>query len=144
VSAAPQPALVLDASLALSWALPDEASAYSDAVLHRVAASGALAPALWAHEVANGLLMAQKRGRISTAQRMSFVEQLLQLPIEVESVPVRSVLDGQAALAERYGLTAYDAAYLDLALRRGLALATQDKAMKAAANKAGVALVQQK
>ncbi len=136
-------AVVLDASLALSWALPDEASAYSDAVLNEVAASGALVPGLWAHEMTNGLLMAQRRGRISTAQRMAFVEQLLQLSIEVEHPNVRAVMDGHAALAERYGLTAYDAAYLDLALRRGLSLATQDKAMKAAANKAGVRIARQ-
>lgn len=133
--------LVLDASLALSWALPDEASTYSDTVLAKVAASGALVPGLWPHEMANGLLMAQKRGRYTTAQRMAFVEELLRLPIEVETSGARAILDGQATLAERYGLTAYDAAYLDLALRHGIALATQDKAMKAAAGKAGVALV---
>jgi predicted nucleic acid-binding protein len=85
--------------------------------------------------------MAQKRGRYTTAQRMAFIEVLLQLPIEIEAPTARNVLDGQAALAERFGLTAYDAAYLDLALRRGLPLATQDKAMKSAATKAGVALV---
>lgn len=133
--------LVLDASLVLSWALPDEASLYSDAVLHRVAKSGALTPALWLHEIANGLLMAQRRGRCTTAQRMAFIEELLRLPVEVESSSARTVLDSQVALAERYALTAYDAAYLDLALRRNLPLATQDKAMKSAAGKAGVAIV---
>jgi predicted nucleic acid-binding protein len=131
-------AIVLDASLALAWALPDEASTYSDALLHRIAASGAVVPVLWLHEIANGLLMAQKRGRYSAAQRMAFIEELLRLPIEIEAPGARAVLDGQAALAERYGLTAYDAAYLDLAMRQGLPLATQDKAMKAAAAKAGV------
>jgi len=137
---ATDPTLVLDASVALSWALPDEASKYSDAVLDKVAATRALVPGLWAHEVANGLLMAQRRGRLTTAQRMAFVEELLCLSIEVETSSSRSVLDGQVVLAERYGLTAYDTAYLDLALRRGIPLATQDKAMKAAAIKAGVAI----
>lgn len=131
-------ALVLDASLALAWALPDEASEYSDALLRRIAASGAVVPALWLHEIANGLLVAQKRGRYSAAQRTAFIEELLRLPIEIEAPGARAVLDGQTALAERYGLTAYDAAYLDLAMRQGLPLATQDKAMKAAAAKAGV------
>jgi predicted nucleic acid-binding protein len=131
-------AIVLDASLALSWALPDEASAYSDALLRRVAASGAVVPGLWLHEISNGLLMAQKRGRCSTAQRVAFIEAVLRLPLEIETPVARAVLDGQAALAERFGLTAYAAAYLDLALRRGASLATQDKAMKSAANKAGV------
>lgn len=133
--------LVLDASLALSWALPDESSKYCDGILDRVAASGALVPGLWPYEMANGLLMAQKRGRYSTAQRVVFVEELLRLPIEVEALGAREILAGQAALAERYRLTAYDAAYLDLALRRGMPLATQDKAMKAAAVKAGVAVL---
>ncbi len=136
-----QAGLVLDASLALSWALPDEASVYSDAVLGKVAALGALVPGLWPHEMANGLLMAQKRGRYTTAQRVVFVAEVLRLPIEVETSAARDILDRQASLAERYGLTAYDAAYLDLALRRGIPLATQDKAMKAAADTAGVALV---
>ena len=134
------PALVLDASLALSWALPDEASTHGDAVLATVAKSGAVVPDLWPHEVGNGLLMAQKRGRLTTAQRMAFIEALLQLPIELAAPGMRAVLDTQTALAERYALTAYDAAYLDLALRSGLPLATQDKAMKSAATKAGVAI----
>ncbi len=136
-----QPALVLDASLTLSWALPDEASPYGDRVLDAVAASGALVPGLWAHEIANGLLMAQKRGRLARGQRLAFVEQLLNLAIKVESPTARTVLDSQAGLAERFGLTAYDAAYVDLALRHGLPLATQDKAMKRAAIKAGVTIV---
>ncbi|WIG56202.1 MAG: hypothetical protein OJF61_001990 [Rhodanobacteraceae bacterium] len=84
--------------------------------------------------------MAQKRGRLTTAQRMAFIEALLQLPIELAAPGRRAVLDTQTSLAERYALTAYDAAYLDLALRHGLPLATQDKAMKSAATKAGVAI----
>lgn len=136
-----QPALVLDASLTLSWALPDEASAYGDAVLDQVAASGALVPLLWAHEVANGLLMAHKRGRLASGQRLAFVEQLLSLSIKLECSSARAVLDSQTGLAERFGLIAYDAAYVDLALRHGLPLATQDKAMKLAAISAGVAIV---
>lgn len=131
-------ALVVDASLALTWALPDEASTYGDTLLQRVAASGAVVPGLWFHEVANGLLMATKRGRCTTAQRMAFVEALLRLPIEVEPPSGRIALDEHVATAERFGLTAYDAAYLDLAMRRGLPLASQDKAMRQAAAKAGV------
>lgn len=133
-------ALVLDASLTLAWALPDEASPYSDAVLKNVAAGKAWVPAIWPHEIANGLLMAQKRGRYTAAQRVAFVEELLKLPIEVDHRSARAVLDTQASLAEQYSLTAYDAAYLDLALRKGVPLATQDKALKAAADKAGVKL----
>ncbi len=134
------PGLVLDASLTLAWALPDEASGYSDAILKTVASGRAWVPAIWPHEVANGLVMAQKRRRFTAAQRIAFVEELLKLPIEVDRQSVRSVLDSHAQLAEQYALTAYDAAYLDLALRKGMPLATQDKALRTAAEKAGVKL----
>jgi predicted nucleic acid-binding protein len=70
----PQSLIVLDASLTLAWALPDEASAYSDAVLVRVAEFSAVVPGLWLHEVSNGLLMAQRRGRYTAAQRAVFVD----------------------------------------------------------------------
>lgn len=132
--------VVVDASLTLAWALPDEASAYTDAILRFVASSKACVPDLWAHEVANGLIMAQRHGRITAAQRALFIEELLKLPIEVVRAPVRTVLELQAELAGRYSLTVYDAAYLDLALRKGLHLATQDKALLAAAAKAGIAI----
>ncbi len=131
---------VLDASMALAWALPDEASNYTDAVLRLVAAGKAWVPDLWPHEIANGLVMAQRRSRITAAQRALFIEELLKLPIEVAHTPTRAVLERQATLADRYDLTVYDAAYLDLALRRGLSLATQDKALAAAANEAGVGI----
>ena len=97
-------------------------------------------PDLWPHEIANGLVMAQRRSRITAAQRALFIEELLKLPIEVARTATRVVLETQAALADRYNLTAYDAAYLDLALRKGLRLATQDIAMLAAATEAGVGI----
>jgi predicted nucleic acid-binding protein len=131
---------VLDASLTLAWALPDEASEFSDAILKQLTAGKAFAPDLWAHEIANGLLMAQRRRRITAAQRAQFIEELLKLPIELVRSPARVVLESQATIGERFELTAYDAAYLDLALRKGVPLATQDKALSAAAAKAGVGL----
>ena len=134
--------LVLDASLTLAWALPDEASNYTDAVLRLVAAGKAWVPDLWPHEIANGLVMAQRRSRITAAQRALFIEELLKLPIEVARMPTRIGLENQATLADRYSLTVYDAAYLDLALRRGLSLATQDKALSVAATKAGVGIAE--
>jgi len=85
--------------------------------------------------------MAQKRGRLSAAQRSAFVEELLKLPITVESIQLRSALEVQSRVAEQYGLTVYDAAYLDLALRKGLPLASNDKLLRAAARMAGVALL---
>jgi len=95
-------------------------------------------PALWPLEMANGLLMAKGRGRLTAAQGSAFVEELLKLPIETDQRPARTVLETHIHLGTQYGLTAYDAAYLDLALRRGLALMTQDKALRAAGSRAGV------
>lgn len=131
---------VLDASLTLAWALPDEASAYSDSILQQIASGKAWVPDLWPHEVANGLIMAQRRKRLTSAQRILFTEELLRLPIEVSGAAARLVLDSQSALADRYALTAYDAAYLDLALRKGIPLATQDKALARAAKHSGAGL----
>lgn len=131
---------VLDASLTLAWALPDEASAYSDSILKQVVSGKAWVPDLWPHEIANGLIMAQRRKRLTSAQRILFIEELLRLPIEVSSAAARVVLESQGALAERFVLTAYDAAYLDLALRKGIPLATQDNALSAAARRSGAGL----
>ena len=131
---------VLDASITLAWALPDEASNYSDSILKQVASGKAWVPDLWPHEVANGLVMAQRRKRLTAAQRALFIEELLRLPIEVVGATARAVLEAQAALADRYALTAYDSAYLDLALRKGVPLATQDKALSDAAKRSGVGL----
>jgi len=128
----------LDASLALAWALPDEATRYTDDMLGRLAVSKAWVPPLWPYEIANGLLMAQRRNRLSAAQRSAFVDELLKLPIEIEHRSARSVLETHIDLATQYALTAYDTAYLDLALRKGLALMTQDKALRSAAALAGI------
>ena len=82
--------------------------------------------------------MAQRRQRLTAAQSCAFVEELLKLPIEIEHRSARAVLEVHINLAEQYTLTAYDAAYLDLALRKGVALMTQDQALRSAASKAGV------
>ena len=124
--------------MALAWALPDEATDYTDDMLELVAAGKAWVPPLWPHEIANGLLMAERRRRVTAAQRSAFVEELLRMPIEIEQRSPRAVLETHINLATQYGLTAYDTAYLDLALRKGLALMTQDKSLRSAATKAGV------
>jgi predicted nucleic acid-binding protein len=107
-------------------------------MLELLAVSKAWVPPLWPYEIANGLLMAQRRGRLTAAQRSAFIEELLKLPIEIDPRSARTVLEAHINLAIQYGLTAYDTAYLDLALRKGLALMTQDKALRSAATKAGV------
>lgn len=104
------PGLVVDASAALAWALPDESSAYADAVLAVVEQDGLHVPELWAREIANGLAVAYLRKRITSADEKAFLTALSQLNIAVEeSSPLIVIREGTAA-AVRYGLTAYDAA----------------------------------
>jgi predicted nucleic acid-binding protein len=106
--------LVVDASVGLAWALPDESSAYADAVLTVVEQEGLRVPELWAREIANGLAVAYLRKRITSADERAFLAALSHLRIEVEDAsPLSVVRDGTAA-AMRYGLTAYDAAYVVL------------------------------
>jgi predicted nucleic acid-binding protein len=124
--------------LTLAWALPDEATQYTDDMLLLLAVCKAWVPPLWPYEIANGLLMAERRQRLTAAQRSAFVEELLKLPIEIEPRSTRTVLETHINLATQYSLTAYDTAYLDLALRKGAPLMTQDKGLQSAAIKAGV------
>ena len=136
--------LVVDASVALAWALPDESSPYADAVLAVVEREGLRVPELWAREIANGLAVAYLRKRITSTDEKAFLAALSHLSIEVEetSAALTVIRDGTAA-ALRYGLTAYDAAYVDLAARERLTLATLDSAMRKAAEQSGVTIFRQ-
>ncbi len=136
--------LVVDASVALAWALPDESSAYAEAVLVTVEKEGLRVPALWAREIANGLAVAYLRKRITSADERAFLAALSHLIIDVEeaSDALTAIRDGTAA-AIRFGLTAYDAAYVDLASREQLTLATLDTAMCKAAEQSGTAIFRQ-
>jgi predicted nucleic acid-binding protein len=128
--------IVVDASVTMAWCFEDEATAESDELLERVATDGCLVPTLWRAEVANVLLVAERRGRLTAAQRDRFLSLLGRLPIAVE------VADPDSAalvwLGERHGLSAYDAWYLWLAIRTGAVLATADQRLAAAATAAGV------
>jgi len=130
--------LVLDASVALSWAFEDERAGYGAAVLEALARSEAVVPHLWPVEVANGLVVAERRGRISTEEATRFARLLLGLPIVVQPVGRSRVLDGVRHLARRTGLSAYDAEYLDLALGLGIPLATLHRPLREAAVAEGV------
>lgn len=124
---------VLDSSVALSWCFEDERTPATAALLDRVAEHGAVAPALWPLEVLNGLAMAERRKRIDRAQREKLSGYLRDLPVAIDEDTVVQVWDVTAALAARHGLTVYDAAYLEVAQRLGLPLATLDDALRAAA-----------
>ena len=129
---------VLDCSVAAAWAFEDEQDELSEATLDLLTEQEALVPALFPYELANVLAVGERRGRLSERQSAGFLEQVGKLGFQVQppSDPGR-LLD----LARRHGLSAYDAAYLDLALRSGLPLATRDGRLRAAVERAGGELV---
>ncbi len=132
---------VLDASVALAWCFEDEKDASAHRILRRLDDESAVAPNIWFLEVANGLLLAQRRGRLSQAELSQVVGFLRDLPIACHEVNLELALGSVLELGERHELSAYDAAYLDLAMRTGLPLATQDNALRAAAEQVGVSLL---
>lgn len=132
---------VLDGSTALAWVLPGEASAAGDALLDRVAAEGALVPGLWHLEVGNVLLAAERRGRITAAERRQALDTLAGLPLRADADTAGQAWHGSLGCAVAHRLTLYDACYLELALRRDLPLATLDEALRRAAAASDVALL---
>lgn len=134
-------ALVLDCSVAMAWCFEDEGGAYADRVLGRLDEHEAAVPAIWPLEVANALLVAERRKRLSHADATRFVSLVQALPIEIDGQTASRALSDTMALARREALSSYDAAYLELAMRLELPLATIDKALKKAARRIGVAVV---
>jgi predicted nucleic acid-binding protein len=135
------PGLVIDCSVAAAWLLPRERNEATDRILTRVTEDGALVPGIWRIEIANVLLMAERRKRIGAADRASALESLMGLAIEVDPETSALAWSGLVPLAARFRLTAYDAAYLELAHRAALPLATLDANLRAAAAGLGVALI---
>jgi predicted nucleic acid-binding protein len=125
--------LVLDSSVALAWVYGDETTAAVGYVFDLVGGSGAWVPGLWRLEVANILEMGTRRGRHDADFRDSTLADLALLPIHVDPETDGQAWGATARLAERHQLTLYDAAYLELALRRGLPLASLDQELRAAA-----------
>ena len=135
-------ALVMDGSSALGFLMADEQAPQARRALEALERGvPTFVPSHWALEVANGLLMAERRKRISQADAAEAVEVLGQLPLETDSETGRRAPRDTAGLARQHGLTIYDAAYLEQALRRGAALATSDAALARAARKAGVDVI---
>ncbi len=134
-------AFVVDASVTMSWCFEDEATPYTESVLERLRGSSAVAPAIWPLEIANILLLGERRGRIPRPKTESFVRVLQELQVSVEEGYPAKVLGPVLQIGREYGLTSYDAAYLELAMRRGLPLATLDGRLADAAGRAGVELV---
>ena len=130
---------VIDKSVVCGWFLANQSTDYTEAIARRLLDDGAIAPGLWSLELANVLRIACKRGAMIASQAREVAEQIAALPIAVDAQPptAQAIL----ALALRYDLSSYDAAYLELALRLQLPIATQDTALAEAAMAAGVGMV---
>jgi len=134
--------IVVDASVALAWCFPDEASEYADAVLLALEGQSVLVPAVWPLEVANAVVVAERRKRITQPEVRRFVELLEGLMIHQDSLPVAGSVSNILPLAREYGLSAYDASYLEVAIRRNAPLATMDRELERAGRKAGVEVLE--
>jgi predicted nucleic acid-binding protein len=129
---------VLDASIALAWCFEDEATAATRRLVERLATEAASVPAIWPLEVANALTIAERRRRISRADSTEFIARLENLVILVDEETAARALIGVLDIARQQRLTAYDAAYLELAMRLGVPLASKDAQLCDAAERVGV------
>jgi predicted nucleic acid-binding protein len=129
---------VLDASVTASWHFPDESNVRADRVLQAIIQDVALVPTLWWFEIRDVMLLGERRRRTTGQQTTEFLTWISGLPIRLMPLPYEN---GVMELARRHRLTFYDAMYLELAEREGIALATFDAELVAAARAEGVALV---
>ncbi|MBD2724801.1 type II toxin-antitoxin system VapC family toxin [Nostoc sp. FACHB-892] len=132
---------VLDCSVAISWCLVDENDDYANAILAIMPDSEAFVPGIWSLEIANTLVVAERRNRMTKEQSEQAIALLQSLLIQVDLFTDAKALDATLKLARQEGLAAYDAAYLELALRLQLRLATLDTRLAEAATRCGVGLV---
>lgn len=131
--------IVIDASVALAWCFPDEVSGYADSVLLAVENQTIIVPAIWPVEITNGMLVGQRRKRIQQPDVRRFAELLKGLQVTLDTQSVADSLSNILPLAQDYGLSAYDAAYLDVAVRHEITLATLDADLQRAAIAMGIA-----
>lgn len=133
---------VLDASIALAWCFTDETSSYTESVLDRlIAGSEAAVPSHWMVEVANGIIQGKRKGRVTEHAVQRFLADLSSFHIDIDADSTYSHLNAIREIAERRGLTSYDAAYLELALRLRLPLASLDSGLRVAARAENVFLL---
>jgi predicted nucleic acid-binding protein len=130
---------VVDASVTLAWCFEDEADSQTEAILDLLSDDTAVVPSLWELEVSNVLLLGERRRRLTESQTARFVALLGQLPILVDTASVD--MEAVLAVGRHHALTAYDAAYLVLAEREGVPLATLDTKLRNAARAVGVQLI---
>ena len=133
-------AFVLDCSTTMAWCFADEANRYADRALDAMSSSEVIVPSIWTLEVINVLLVAERQRRLTEADTVRFLDLLGSLPIRVEERDASVVFGSVLASGRRFGLSSYDAAYLDLAMRTGALLATSDRKLRRACRSAGVGL----
>ncbi len=133
--------LIIDASLTMTWYFEDEATQATDDLLDRVAREGAIVPLLWRLEVANVFQSSLRRKRIDAAYRDASIADLGKLPITLDPDGDAHIWTDVLALSDRFGLTIYDACYLELAQRRALPLATLDTDLRAAGRTLGLQIL---
>ena len=129
---------VLDCSVAMAWCFADETDAVADSVLDRLSEDTALVPSVWPFEVANVLLVAEWRGRIKAADAARFLDLLSALPITIDETTRERAWGPIVSLGREHGLSSYNAAYLELAMREGVPLASRDATLCSAAEASGV------
>lgn len=131
--------LVIDASVTVAWCFEAEKTPYTEEILEKISRGAeAIVPPLWSFEIVNALLQAERRKRITAAQATVFLKQLESVNLAVDSAPLSRVFEWIFLEARQQNLTAYDTAYLELALRLGLPLATLDANLKRAAKDLGL------
>jgi predicted nucleic acid-binding protein len=133
---------VIDASVGFAWVYPSQSSTGTDKLLEEIE-SGAeiVVPSLWFLEVANGLLAAQRRKLLTAIQRKEALERLSALTFTLDDEPGRTTFRKTSDLAEKHGLTVYDAVYLEIAIRRKVPLASRDEPLRKAAKRSGVKIL---
>jgi predicted nucleic acid-binding protein len=133
---------VVDASVGFSWVYHDQATPETHALLNEIGSGvPVVVPSFWFLEMANVLLMAQRRHKLSAAQRKTALEKLAAMQFTVDDAAAGSAFHQISELAEKYGLTVYDAAYLEIALRRKMSLASRDVALRSAGKRCGLKLL---
>lgn len=130
--------IVIDASVALAWCFPDEANSYADSVLLALENEPVIVPAIWAVEVTNALLVGERRKRIRQPEVRRFIDLVKNLRVIEDGQAYANTLSNILPLGREHNLSAYDAAYLDVAVRRELPLATLDSALQRACTAAGI------
>jgi predicted nucleic acid-binding protein len=132
---------VVDNSIVMTWCFKDEANQYADAVLNSLTEAVAIVPAIWPLEIVNVLLVAERRERLHESDSVRFISLLSQLPIVVDRTWPERTMKDLLAIGRANSLSSYDAAYLELAMRQGLPIATLDNKLLEAARRVDIPIL---